>query len=258
MDKIKIVAVSYLNTKPFIHGLTQQISEDEFELQLLPPALCSQSVLKEEADIALVPAATLPNVPSYKIITDYCIGSERKVDSVCLYSHVPLEQIEEILLDFESQTSVQLVRILAFEFWRIQPKYTETNSGFINDIKGNTAAVVIGDKTFELSNQFNYVYDLAEEWYKFTSLPFVFACWIAKKSIKQEFINKINTALKHGLDHIETTILDQQERYGKVVNIREYFKNSISFNFSEQKLQGLNLFLEKMLKTQEHKYNILP
>ena len=116
---------------------------------------------------------------NYEIISDYCIGAVGKVKTVVLFSQVPLNQITKIYLDTHSRTSVNLVKVLAREYWKINPEWEQWDETQTNSLP--VSAVMIGDKTFAMVQQYRYTYDLAEEWQDFTNLPFVFACWVANK-----------------------------------------------------------------------------
>ena len=91
--KIKVSAVSYLNTLPFIYGINNSEVVNDIKLSLDIPSDCGMKLLSGEVDLGLVPVAILPQLKEYHIISDYCIGAEGKVDSVALYSDVPLDEI---------------------------------------------------------------------------------------------------------------------------------------------------------------------
>ena len=196
MHKIKVSAVSYLNSKPFIYGLQHSEILNNIDLQLDIPSDCAQKLMDGKVDLGLIPVAVIPKLKEHYIITDYCIGAEGKVASVMLYSNVPLDEIKTVLLDYQSRTSVTLVKVLAKYFWNISPVWENSTVNFENTFAGNTAAVIIGDRTFGLENKYAYAYDLAEEWQKFTHLPFVFACWVANKKLPDDFISQFNNALQ--------------------------------------------------------------
>lgn len=210
------------------------------------PSECARKLLNNEVDIGLIPVAVIPQLNESYIISDYCIGANGAVNSVMLYSEVPLEKIEKIHLDYQSRTSVQLVKILAKEFWKINPEFIAAEKGFENTISGNTAAVVIGDRTFELNNKFPFVFDLPQEWKKMTGLPFVFATWVANKKIADDFLQQFNTALKQGISNIEKSITHYhlQEKYP--TNVSEYLKSYIQYNFGEAQKTALKTFLSKI------------
>ena len=117
MVKYKVSAVSYLNTVPFIHGLKQSELIHNIDLQLDYPSICADKLINGTVDFALVPVVVIPKLQAH-IISDYCIGADGVVDSVCLYSDVPITEIESIGLDYQSRTSVELLRLLLTEYWQ--------------------------------------------------------------------------------------------------------------------------------------------
>ncbi len=243
MDKIRVSVVSYLNSQVFIYGLEHGEVADEIILYKDIPSVCAQRLIEREADIGLVPVAILPQLPGHEIITDTCIGTNGKVNSVMLYSDLPIGEVKQVMLDFHSRTSVALVQILAKNYWKINPQFIAAQEGFIDRIGGGTAAVVIGDRTFTMGNKFKYVYDLADAWTNFTGLPFVFACWVANKNTPVEFIKKFERSLQMGLDH-KNLIIDQFEHLNNAhFNVRDYLEKNIEYALDKEKIKGMELFL---------------
>jgi chorismate dehydratase len=190
----------------------------------------------------------IPSSPESHIISDYCIGAVGKVASVMLYSKVPLTEISKVLLDYQSRTSVTLVKVLAQNYWKIGPQWIKAEADYETLISGTTAAVIIGDRTFGIEDNYEYVYDLAEEWQKFTQLPFVFACWVSNKQIDDAFISSFNQALKTGLD-ARTQIIPQLQASGTYkTDVQHYLTKSIDYVFDQPKKQALELFLSYMGK----------
>jgi chorismate dehydratase len=246
MDKIKISIVSYLNSKPFIYGIEHSGVLNEIDLQLDIPSVCAQKLVEGKVDVGLIPVAVLPLLKEKYIISDYCIGAVGKVASVMLYSKVPLNQITTVLLDYQSRTSVTLVKVLAANFWKINPEWSPASVDFENKIDGTVAAVIIGDRTFALENKYEYVYDLAEEWQKMTSLPFVFACWVANKKLPDSFITTFNAALKYGVDNRKSLIEDLKKSGKYFLDIDTYLNKNIDYDYNSSKKQALELFLSYM------------
>ena len=236
VNKIKISAVSYLNTKPFVYGLQHSDIINEIDLSLDIPSMCAKKLLNDEVDIGLVPVSILPELKEHYILTDYCIGAEGAVKSVILFSEVPLNEIKNIYLDYQSKTSVQLVKVLAQNFWKIKPAWIDADKNYEEEISDYAAGIVIGDRALELKNKFKFSYDLAEEWKKFTGLPFIFACWVSNKKLPEAFINKFNQAICFGIENKESVITNPNER--------EYFEKYISYEFDEKKKKAMKLFLE--------------
>lgn len=248
IDKIKISAVSYLNSKPFIYGLQHSKLIDEIDLQLDIPSVCAQKLIDGKVDIGLIPVAILPQLKEKYIITDYCIGAEGKVASVMLYSNVPLQEITKILLDYQSRTSVTLVKVLATNFWKINPQWIPAKANFENEIEGTTAAVIIGDRTFGLENKYAYSYDLAEEWQKFTQLPFVFACWVANKKLPDSFLKEFNLVLKSGIANRSALIVELTQSKIYPTDVDVYLNKNIKYDYDSAKKKGLELFLGYLSK----------
>ena len=149
--------------------------QDEIELIIDYPANIASHLLHNRIDIGLVPVAIIPSLKEHHIISDYCIGCDGEVASVCLFSDVPLLEIETILLDYQSRTSVALLKILLQEHWKISPKLIAGTTHYEQDISGTTAGLVIGDRAFTQRLQSGYMYDLGSAWKEMTGLPFVFA-----------------------------------------------------------------------------------
>jgi chorismate dehydratase len=245
-DKLRISAVSYLNTKPFLAGMEKSGILNDIHLSLDIPSLCASKLLEGTVDIGLVPVAVLPLMKEYHIVTNYCIGATGPVRSVVLYSQVPLSQIKNILLDNQSRTSVALVRILCRELWKINPEWTYVTDGYEKDIQGTTAGVVIGDRTFGLNKQFKYTYDLAEGWKELTGLPFVFACWVSNKSIPEAFGSRFDKALEEGVKEAGAVAEQYKNQFPPDAGLDEYLTRNLSYSLDEAKRKGLALFLDKL------------
>ena len=247
MSKIKISAVSYLNTTSFIYGLEDNAAlMNQIELQKDIPAVCAQKLLDGKVDLGLIPVAMIPELKESHIVSDFCIGAVGKVKSVLLLSDVSLEEIETIYLDYQSRTSVALCKILCKEHWQIKPKFLPTKVGFENTIVGKKAGVIIGDRTFHLEKKYTFQFDLAEEWQKLTGLPFVFAAWVSNKKLPEEFLNTFNNALKNGLSKTKEAIDNLSEISISKPDLEEYLTKYIKFDLDEPKREGLKLFLSKL------------
>lgn len=246
---IKISAVSYLNTLPFAYGIEQSdYLKKNSDINRDIPSECARKLLEGEVDLGLVPVAIIPKLKEYYIISDYCIGAVGKVHSVNIYSYQPIENVTEILLDYQSRTSVNLCKVLCKHHWNITPKFIQGAAGYEKEILPHQAAVIIGDRTFAINGTFPYEYDLSEEWHKMTGLPFVFAAWVANKEIPKEYIKEFNLAAANGLNHIDKAI-----EFGNISLIskedqKNYLTKSISYSLDEDKRAGLDRFLV-LLKT---------
>lgn len=209
------------------------------------PAKIAAMLLNNEIDAGLVPVAIIPKLKEHYIISDYCIGAESAVASVCLFSKVPLDKIEKVLLDYQSKTSVALARVLIEHYWKLSVVFEEAKENFREEIKGTTAAVVIGDRAFEQRKISAYRYDLAEAWIAFTGLPFVFAAWVANKQLPEDFIQQFNEANKKGLENMDSVVAENASPF---YDLKKYFTENISYKLTENKRKGLEKFLSFLEK----------
>ncbi len=244
MDKkIRVAAVSYLNTKPLIYGFENGDMKDEVELIFDYPARIASLLFNNEVEIGLIPIAGLQDIREYYIISDHCIGAVNPVASVCLFSDVPISEITEILLDYQSRTSAALLKILLKEYWHIEPVLTNTIEGYQELISGNTAGLIIGDRALQQRKRSPFIFDLAEAWQLMTGLPFVFAAWVANKKLPASFIDSFNMATGKGLDHLPEIAA---KNYFPDYDLLTYYTQNIDYRLDADKLKAIDLFLHKM------------
>lgn len=246
LKKIKVGAVSYLNTKPLIYGIERSFElMQQVELIKDYPSKIAVQLLNDELDIGLVPVAIIPEMKEFFIDSDFCIGADGNVASVCLFSEVPIDKIEKVLLDYQSKTSVALCKVLLKNFWKKEVVFevSKNNNGLVPH--GSAAAVMIGDRALKQRLSSKFIYDLAGEWKKFSGLPFVFAAWIANKKLPGDFIELFNLKNAEGVNNIETVL---KETTCNIYDLKYYFTKNISYKFDEEKRKGLNLFLDLLQK----------
>ncbi len=249
---MRVIAVEYLNTVPFIWGM-ECVAPVELHahLHLCPPAQCAEIALKGECDIALVPVVTLPQLPpDSRIITNYCISATGEVETVVMLSNSPLHEIKKIYLDTHSRTSVKLCEVLCREWWKIS---VELCAEIPAELSDGEAIVAIGDKVFEMERQYQLKWDLSQQWLEFTGLPFVFAVWVALTKNGEKIENQLNNALCYGATHIDQAVdsvcLPDDPLRPRFV---DYLSHKIEYDLSPLKLKALELFLSKLTQnTQE-------
>jgi chorismate dehydratase len=240
--KLRISAVSYTNTKPFIYGIQHSDLINKIELSLDNPTDCAQKLIDDVVDIGLIPVAATLNLPYWEIVSDYCIGAVGAVNSVFIFSNSDIKDVKRLQLDPQSRSSNNLARVLLKNYWKVSPELIIDAEDYTASTDEETACVLIGDRTFGQKEKYKFVYDLAEEWQKFTGLPFCFAAWIANKPIPQEFIGEFNQALKFGLDHRAEVLKELTPR--EDFDLKDYLMHKLDFELTEDKKKALYLFLE--------------
>ncbi len=230
---------------------------------LSPPSGCAEAFFGGEADIALVPVGSFSSFPfsdfsDFDIVTSWCIGASGPVRTVVLVSDSPLTDIKRVWLDPHSMTSVRLAQVLAAKFWGISPRFVDfdwqssaplppsggrcefadANSGEPTD-----AFVLIGDKVLENEGRFRYSWDLADEWERYTGLPFVFAVWVARKGVPEEVIVDLEDALTLGVERIYEAVIESD--FADRPYAYEYLTKNIDYFFDAPKRRALERFLDE-------------
>ncbi len=252
MKSINVASVSYLNSYPFVFGLRNyKDAQGIFNLCLCKPAVCADVFSKNKADIAIIPIAALPYLNmSYSVITKYCIGAVNSVATVMLYSHIKIEDVDKIIVDSDSLTSYNLIKILADNYWHIKPDIQQQKITGKELFPKKTALLAIGDKCFQMGQRYAYTYDLFDMWHNLTGLPFVFAVWVANSKVDKKTLNLFEQALEYGINNkdlaVKLFIADNDiETDRKYFN---YINQNISYDFDAKKKEAKDLFLKFMSK----------
>lgn len=216
---------------------------DRIDLVEAYPSKIAFMLLNDQIDVGLVPVAIIPQLKEAHIVTDFCIASEGEVASVAIFSEQPMEQLDRLLLDYQSRTSVNLATLLVKEFWKKDLILEAAQEDFRKDIRGATGGVVIGDRALEQRQISRYTYDLGLAWKQHTGLPFVFAAWVSNKPLEEDFIRTFNLANGYGVAHLgEVVAQNPYETY----DLKTYYTKNISYHLTDDKRKGLALFLEKL------------
>jgi len=243
---IKICAVSYLNTKPFLKGIEDVFAEAEVWIRTEIPSVCVDVYNRGWADIALVPSGALSSIRDYKIMDSFCIGAERKVDSVFICSQQALHSGQTLILDSHSRTSNLLAEILIKNHWQLTMETGAAEESAWMHPEPDKVYVIIGDKAVLGKEKFAFVYDMATEWWNYTGLPFVFAVWI-HRYLDPALVKRFQLAFEQGLEQLSEVAAE----WGPVFGLTEeaalrYFSESISYRLDTAKQEGLRRFQEEI------------
>jgi chorismate dehydratase len=227
-----------------LYGIKRHEVINKIDLVEDYPAIIAKQLISGQIDVGLIPVAAIPYLKESHIITDFCIGCEGPVASVCIFSEVPIQDVQTVFLDYQSRTSVNLAKVLLREFWKKDVVFIDAKGEeYRHEIKGYTAGVVIGDRALQQRLVSKYIYDLGEAWIEHTGLPFVFAAWVANKELPEEFIQEFNEANALGFEHLDEVI---NENPYTAFKLDYYYKHCISYKLTKEKMKGMRLFLEKL------------
>jgi len=246
MEKIRVSAVKYINSYPFMIGLRDGEVASMIELEVCHPSECADRLLAGETDIGLIPVAMIASMDEYHLVGDFCLSTNGEVRTVLLVSNTPFEQITRVYLDFRSRSSVTLCRILAAKAWHRDFEWRPTTDEFdVTAMAHGEAAVMIGDRCFEYSRFFSFRLDLGLEWKRFTGLPFVFACWVSAKKLPLEFTELFNKALDEGVKRRNEAVeLLKEGASATPEEVISYLNDNIDFILDDAKREALFKFID--------------
>jgi chorismate dehydratase len=198
-------------------------------------------------DVALIPSIEFFQEPTYRIVSDACIACRGPVLSVKLFSRVPAERIRTLALDEGSRTSAALVQILLKEKYGTMPRLAPLPIGAALGDSRADATLLIGDRAVHSPpGQFAEVWDLGDEWVRWTGLPFVFAMWVTREGRE---LNGIEQALGDSRDRGVANLAEiaGQEAAAKGLTVPQclsYLRDNLHFYLGPREQQGLAKFYE--------------
>jgi chorismate dehydratase len=244
-SEVRIGAVRYLNAWPLTFCLPRLAPAARIVTDL--PSRLADGLWAGRFDVALVPSIEYLRNPGCKIVSDACIASDGAVRSIRLYSRMPLERIGSLALDEGSRTSAALVRIWLKERFGLTPALEPLAIGAGAGDCAADAVMLIGDRGMRpVDGQFEFGWDLGEEWTRWTGLPFVFAMWVARPGAAWP---RAAAALGAARDEGVTRLPEIARQAAPVVGIPEaeclsYLRDHLEFRLGARQRQGLDLFFQ--------------
>jgi chorismate dehydratase len=243
MTPVRLGAVSYLNTKPLVHGLEQRT--DLFTTRYDVPAQCAALLHEGRIDLGLIPAIEYLR-GDYRIVPGVAIGSNGPVASVAIFSRVPVDRIETLAIDISSRTSVALTRILCAQHWAISPKLTPAEPDLRAMLARADAALIIGDPALHIDATALGLLkiDLGAEWTALTGLPFVYAMWSGREdACAAEHVAELNAARDRGVSDVSGIARAYADGDGtRESRATRYLSDNLKYGLGEAEIAGLRRF----------------
>jgi chorismate dehydratase len=244
--RLKVGAVTYLNTKPLVFRLQDFATHAELIFDL--PSRLADKLSAGQLDVALIPSVEYFQKSSYKIVSDACIACRGPVLSVKLFCRVPAAQIRSLALDEGSRTSAALTRILLKERFGIEPRLEPLPIDRPLSEVNTDAVLMIGDRAIHSpAVSFAEVWDLGDQWCRWVNLPFVFAMWVAGSKVNAaELAPALAEARDCGVANLETIAESEAGPLGLTVpQCLAYLRDHLYFYLGEREREGLHLFSQK-------------
>lgn len=246
-DKLRVCAVSYLNTVPLVWGMLHGPQRNLFDLEFRLPSECADRLASGEADIGIVPVAEFPRL-GLDLIPGAGIACEGPVRSILLVSKVPVRKIRTLAADTSSRTSVALARVLLARRYGAEPQMIPHPPELAEMLEAAEAAVIIGDPALRVDPAtvpFE-VRDLGAEWTAMTGLPMVFAVWAGRKGcVTPEISAAFTGSCRFGMSQIDEIVRSRAQAHGVSPELaRAYLTRHIRFELGEREYEGMRRFLQ--------------
>lgn len=244
-SRIRVGAVSYLNSKPLIEGLAALCPQVELILDV--PSRLADELVRGGLDVALIPSVEAFSDPDYEVLSDACVATRGPVLSVKLYSRVHPGEIRTLALDEGSRTSAALTQVMLHERFGVLPRLESLPLGKTTTDTSADAVLLIGDRAISLPEErFHTVWDLGEEWVGWTGLPFVFAMWVTRKdAVFPGLETQLAAARDLGLRNVREIARRGADQLGlDDATALNYLTRNLHFRLGPAERKGLELFHE--------------
>lgn len=239
---IRISNVDYINTLPYreVFKYSKFIKENAIIVGRNPSG-CADELLKGKADIGLVPVGALKDLPDVKLIDGFGICANKQVDSVLILSDLPLKDLSQVYLDYQSKSSNGFVKILASKYWKYDFNLVESKKGYEEKINGRTGGLVIGDRALNLKHKYKFHTDIATEWFAFSSLPAVFAVWVANRNVDDGFITQFQAVLEQTMKQKNRIAQKYASKYPHF-DLLDYIGNKIAYTIGDAERESMEMY----------------
>jgi len=244
-DSLCVGGVSYLNARPLLFTLPQLLPEAGIVVDF--PSRLADGLCDGRFDVALIPSIEYLRQPGLRIASDAVIACDGPVRSVKLYGRVPIERVDTLALDEGSRTSAALAQILLRERFGLRPCLLSLPLASMPIDSPADAVVVIGDRGMSAPEEdLAFVWDLGEEWSRWTGLPFVFALWAARPHVQEERIDRALAAARNeGLTRLpEIARLASPEVGIPESECLSYLRDNLEFRLGPRQQEGLERFYQ--------------
>lgn len=244
--------IDYLNALPLNMAFKDGLYGEQAELLFDYPSQCADNLACGKVDVGLISSIEYERIPGLVIAPDICIASKQEARSVLILTRKDLRDVRRIALDRFSRSSVALLRILLYRRYGNRPHFITMSPEPETMLASADAALIIGDAALALKEVDYEVIDLAQEWYRETSLPFVFAFWAIRQTEKvTDLARLLLEARDYGIARIEERMTDIQARWPlPAEEIRTYFNDNIHYQLGAEEQQSLKLFYRYAMEAQ--------
>ncbi len=244
--RLRVGAVQYLNTRPLVHGLAAAGVDVRYDL----PSRLADQLASGILDVALIPSIEVFR-GGHSVVSNACIGCHGPVMSVKLFFRKAPEKITTLAVDEGSRTSATLARILLAERHGVFPTVETLPIGSGLADTAADAVLLIGDRAIDSRGSteraagcFQVIWDLGDEWCRWTGLPFVFAVWAARDGVDAGPLEPLLArARDSGIANLAAIAAAEAAAHGLTVpQCLSYLHDNLHYHLEARELEALALF----------------
>jgi chorismate dehydratase len=270
---LRVAAISFLNPAPLLYNFEHPPAAQRlrgYQLHYTLPSACAAELLSGEADLGLIPIASL--TPELAIVPGCTIASLQQVRSILLLVSNPgrlstddaLRNVRIVAADAASRSSAAYAHILFEHFLGTRPAFLERPADPVAMLAEADAALLIGDPALlsrerraelDARGQPLLWLDLAELWRDRTGLPWVAAVWAVRPEAlapggaasaqltASQLIQDLTASRDAGLAHIDDLVAEWTPRIAiPPASIRTYLTQNIHYTLDADCLRTITLF----------------
>jgi len=248
MTPLRVGRIAALNMYPIYHHLERAAGPEIAFTDGLPTTL-NRALIEGRLDVSAVSSIEYArNAGTLRLLPVASITASGAVDSIQVFSRVPLDRVASVAVTPHSATSVALLRIL------LGPgvPFRTLDGDPAVALQDVDAVLLIADEALLGLRQglAAYTTDLAEAWRARTGLPMVFAVWAARNDEMQRSPERVE-ALARLLTEAQQRFADDPEVVVQAAagrfpfsadEIRDYF-GRLSYGFDDAERAALARFL---------------
>jgi chorismate dehydratase len=264
---VRVGRIPYINCYPVYGAIDRGVVPFDGELVNGVPSALNLQMAAGTLDVSVVSAVEYArDSRRYLLLPDLAISCDGPVRSVLLFSKRPASDLtsRRVIVSRSSMTSVALVELLFDHVWRAHPEFVPGDCE-ISDVERfadepHDARLVIGDAALTLQDSarraagpaaYPYIYDLGDEWKRWTGLPFVFAVWVAQRSVPVAASLGAHASLiasrDWGLSNLDVLAAQAATTTGVPRDAcLEYF-SGLDYGLSYEHLAGLTEFFRRLV-----------
>jgi chorismate dehydratase len=257
---LTIGVIDYLNVQPVYYRLQERLAGQDVRFVYGVPTTLNRMLVAGEIDVAPISAIeTARHAADLAVIPQLGIATLGAVKTVLLFSWMPdpaeLDGVTVALTD-HSATSVELVKILCRERYGVAPRWRVAPQNLDEMLSRASAALLIGDEALIEGTVHRavprrgvpHVFDLGDEWLKWTGLPFVFALWSVRRDRLAEvtrsgIVPALYAAKVDGRQHLEAIAQAYAPRLDLPTGVCTKYLRDLRYDLTGWDLAGLQRYL---------------